>query len=170
MTDEFYDLPLAEDRIDQGDIIVGCPIFSLANYDLADLTRHDMAVALARVLVVTQTCDLENEKTRHAACVLLLDADSAIQDGLLKSADVKGPVRAGRVWGWYFLPRSDEYGLPEMLADMRRPQTIRLDLLRDLVANGARRGRVQVPYREHLNRHFAETYGRIGLPQAYPTD
>jgi len=36
--------------------------------------------------------------------------------------------------------------------------------------NFARRARVQPLYREHLAKHFADTYSRIGLPEPYPTD
>ena len=38
-----------------------------------------------------------------------------------------------------------------------------------LVDQGKRRGRIRPLYREHLARHFAETYARIGLPQPYET-
>jgi len=38
------------------------------------------------------------------------------------------------------------------------------------VAGFHRRSRIQVPYREHLARHFAETYARIGLPEPYVTE
>ncbi|MBI2805899.1 MAG: hypothetical protein HYX68_13040 [Planctomycetes bacterium] len=32
-----------------------------------------------------------------------------------------------------------------------------------------RRARLLTPYREHLAKHFADTYSRIGLPQPYET-
>jgi hypothetical protein len=32
-----------------------------------------------------------------------------------------------------------------------------------------RLARIQTPYREHLAKHFADTFSRIGLPQPYET-
>ena len=60
-------------------------------------------------------------------------------------------------------------GLPEMIADLRRLHTVKLDVLRALCAAGRRAGRVQPLYREHLAKHFADTFSRIGLPRPYET-
>jgi len=62
-----------------------------------------------------------------------------------------------------------ELGLAEMIVDLRRLHTVRLDLLRVLCRGGRRRARVQPLYREHLAKHFADTFSRIGLPEPYPT-
>ncbi len=59
--------------------------------------------------------------------------------------------------------------LNEMIVDLRRIHTIRLDLLMTLCSAGKRRARLQIPYREHLAKHFADTFSRIGLPQPYET-
>jgi hypothetical protein len=48
--------------------------------------------------------------------------------------------------------------------------TVRLDLLTALCASGRRVARVQPLYREHLSKHFADSYSRIGLPEPYETD
>ena len=52
---------------------------------------------------------------------VVLDAESAVKSGKLKASDVRGPNRAGRVFGWYVLPKSDELGLREMIVDRPRP-------------------------------------------------
>jgi hypothetical protein len=121
------------------------------------------------VIVLTQTCDLANQKTVHANVAEVFDAQQLVEQQILKPADVKGPLRAGRVWGLYFLPASEEFGLPEMIVDFRRLHTVRLDLLKALSRAGKCRARVLTPYREHLARHFAYTFSRIGLPQPYET-
>jgi len=101
---------------------------------------------------------------------LVRDAEQLVRQGLLKAADVRGPIRAGRVFGWYFLPKSDEHGLPESIVDLYPLHAVRLDLLTALCQHGRRRARVQPLYREHLSKHFADTYSRIGLPQPYATE
>ncbi len=60
-------------------------------------------------------------------------------------------------------------GLSEVVVDLRRLHTIRLDVLRELCVAGNHKGRIRVPYREHLGRHFEETFGRIVLPKPYET-
>jgi hypothetical protein len=92
-----------------------------------------------------------------------------VDAGLVKPADIKGPLRSGRIWGLYFLPADAVLGLPEMIVDFRRLHTVKLDVLRALCAAGNRPGRIQPLYREHLAKHFADTFSRIGLPRPYET-
>ena len=56
-----------------------------------------------------------------------------------------------------------------MIVDLRRLHTVRLELLRTLCQGGHRRARLQPLYREHLAKHFADTFSRIGLPRPYET-
>jgi hypothetical protein len=164
-----YDQPLPEAGIDQGDIIEGCPIVSIVAYDLSKPEAAETKVNVHRIVVLTQTCDLANDKTLAANVAVCFDAQALVDQGLVKPADIKGPIRSGRIWGWYFLPAAPALTLPEMLVDFRRLHTVRLDLLRDLCRQGKRRGRVQSLYREHLTKHFADTFSRIGLPRPYET-
>lgn len=135
-----------------------------------DMRKPDGVDAdLRRVIVLTQTCDLANDKAVDANVAEVFDAQFLVDSGALKPSDIKGQIRAGRVWGWYFLPADAKLGLPEMIVDLRRLHTIQLDLLRSLVRAGKRRGRVQPLYREHLAKHFADTFSRIGLPRPHET-
>ena len=59
-------------------------------------------------------------------------------------------------------PRRDDRGL-------RQLHSVRLDLLMTLARSGRRRGRLLSPYREHLAKHFADTFSRIGLLEPYDT-
>ena len=56
-----------------------------------------------------------------------------------------------------------------MVVDMRRVHTIPLELLNLMCRLGRRKGRIQSLYREHLAKHFADTFSRIGLPRPYET-
>jgi hypothetical protein len=162
-------LPLPDEPLDQGDIIDGCLLLDLAAFVLDGATPPTTNYALQRIIVLTQTCDLANAKVRTAAVAVVLDAQSLVDEQRLKLADIRGPLRDGRIWGWYFLPGNAELGLPEMLLDFRQLHTVRMDLLTALCRRGQRRARVQPLYREHLAKHFADTYSRIGLPEPYET-
>lgn len=69
----------------------------------------------------------------------------------------------------YFLPADTTLGLNEMIVDLRRLHTVRLDVLRELCQTGQRLARIKPLYREHLAKHIADTYSRIGLPRPYET-
>lgn len=146
------------------------PILSVRDYDLDAPRPPRVDVHEGRVLVLTQTCDLANAKALIATVAAVLDAQALVESGVLNAADVRGPIRAGRVYGWYFLPASADHGLGEMIVDLRQLHTIRLDMLADLCHRGNRHARLQTPYREHLAKHFADTYSRIGLPEPYETE
>ena len=157
------------DALDQGDLIDACPILAVAQFAVNDPDALQVKIAFQRVLVVIQTCDLANDKMTIATVATVYDTRQLVRDGTLKSADVKGPLRAGRIWGLYFLPADAVLGLEEMIIDLRRLHTVPLDLLRELCRVGKRRARLPTPYREHLAKHLADTFSRIGLPRPYET-
>jgi hypothetical protein len=138
--------------------------------DLDDLNGSEIEVVPARVLVLTQTCDLANLKATNVAIAVAYDAQHLVDQGLLKPADIRGPIRGGRVFGWYFLPAIPDAGVPEMIVDLRQLHTVRRDVLEALCLRGRRRARLLSPYREHLAKHFADTYSRIGLPLPYESE
>jgi hypothetical protein len=164
-----YDSPPPEAPLDQGDLIDNCPINLIRSW-APDLTSQPLVdFDFPRVLVLTQTCDLANQKATFVNVAEVYDAQFLIDQQLFKPADVKGPLRAGRIWGWYFLPADATLGLGEMVVDLCRLHTVRLGLLGELCRAGKRRARVQMPYREHLAKHFADTFSRIGLLRPYET-
>jgi hypothetical protein len=165
-----YRLPAKDEPIDQGDLIEECPLVALASFDLDKPLAAKVEHVFRRILALTQTCDLANAKTTRAIGAVVFRAQDLVEEGLLKPADIRGSVRAGRVWGWYFLPRNAELDLPEMVVDFRHLHTIQLDLLKTLCQRGQRKARVQPLYREHLAKSFADTYSRIGLPEPYETE
>lgn len=164
-----YHLPNQDEPIDQGDLIDSCPVVAVTDFVVDQTNTAKVQFDLHRGLVLTQTCDFANKKTDSAIVASVFDAQQLIDQQIVKTADVKGPIRASRTWGLYFLPANSDLGLDEMIVDLRRLHTIRLDLLLALCQAGKRRARLQTPYREHLAKHFADTFSRIGLPQPYET-
>ncbi|MGD0042692.1 MAG: hypothetical protein ABSE84_20190 [Isosphaeraceae bacterium] len=161
--------PSPDSPIDQGDIVDQCPLTFLTEYDLDFPGQGEIECVPTRVLVLTQTCDLAHRKISAVTAAIVHEAQFIVDQGLLKPADVRGPVRAARVYGWYFLPADSNLGLNETIVDLRQLHTLRLDLLVALSQRGHRRARLLSPYREHLAKHFADTFSRIGLPEPYET-
>ena len=168
-----FDTPPPDAPIDQGDIIDGCPLQYLDSFDVATLLAErepeSVVSTYSRILVLTQTCDLARTKSSAVLVAAVREAADMVRQGILKAVDVQGPIRGGRVFGWYYLPGFEPSGLKESVVDLRQIHTIRRDLLTTLCHHGKRRARIRPLYREHLARHFAETYARIGLPQPYET-
>ena len=164
-----YFAPTPDESIDQGDLIDECPVVSIIEYHPGQLNTEKVKFEQRRVLVLTQTCDLANKKVDEVIVATVFDAQQLVDRKILKAADIRGSIRAQRVWGLYFLPANADLGLGEMIVDFRRLHTVRLDLLLALCRSNKRLARVQTPYREHLAKHFADTFSRIGLPQPYET-
>lgn len=165
-----YRLPPPDAPVDQADLIDRCPLLSISSFDVQALESVLVNRGLSRIVVLTQTCDFANNKTSQVVVARVHEAQSLIAAGQLKAADVRGPVRGGRVFGWYFLPKSLDLGFGEMIVDLRSLHTVRLDLLETLCAAGHRLARIEPLYREHLSKHFADSYSRIGLPEPYESE
>ena len=164
-----FERPDSGSRLDQGDIIDDCPVTSVVNHDVNQPSTSLAKVNLHRIIVLTQACDLANDKITSVNVAVCFDAPSVVAQGLVKPADLKGPIRSGRVWGLYFLPADPVLGLPEMLLDLRKLHTLRIEVIHSLLLANKRRARLPTPYREHLAKHFADTFSRIGLPRPYET-
>src|SRR5262249_28923217 len=101
-----YRLPLPDEPLDQGDVIEGCPLPILVAFDLSRLDAPEAEVVPSRVLVLTQTCDLANRKATAITIAVLRNAQELVEQQILKPADIRGPIRAGRVYGLYYLPKN----------------------------------------------------------------
>lgn len=156
--------------IDQGDIIQRCPILTIDGFNVLDPANPIADCSLSRVVVLTQTCDLVQGKASRAVVAVCYRAQQVIDEGGLKASEVKEPVRSARVFGWYFLPAHAGFSIPELLIDLRQIHTVGLDVLAALCEEGHHDAGINAPYREHLAKHFADTYSRIGLPEPYATE
>src|SRR5256885_655986 len=99
-----YQPPAPDEPLEQGDLIDGCPIVSIEEFQAGQLNTAKVNLDLNRVLVLTQTCDLANQKVHDAVVASVFDAQQLVDRQILKPADIRGPLRGGRVWGLYFLP------------------------------------------------------------------
>jgi hypothetical protein len=164
-----YHIPNNTDPLDQGDLLDDCPVAAISYHDPRQLDQAKVDIDFQRVILLTPTCDLANGKVKLAVVASVFEAQHLVDTSILKAADIKGPIRAHRVWGWYFLPACPAAGIGEMIIDLRRLHSVSLAVLNGLHSAGKRRIHLLTPYREHLAKHFADTYSRIGLPQPYET-
>lgn len=90
--------------LSQGDILDECPIlvWKLAPPPL-DWNVPPEA-RMIRVVILTQACDLANDKTTRVVVAPVYAAAELVAQGILKSKVIRDQVRRGHVFGWYFLP------------------------------------------------------------------
>ncbi len=165
-----YELPGRTEALAQGDIIDGCPVFGLDDGgSTIDLESAPLRWR-ARVLVLTQACDLAQEKVTRLLVAMVHPAEELVRQGIMSTSLIRDRVRRGLVFGWYFLPASAApVEIPESIVDLRDLHTVPRRAIQRLIADNQRIGRIVTPYREHLAQHFAVTYSRIGLPEPYET-
>lgn len=156
--------------LSQGDMFDNCPLVFWADQTLRVAEDDKPHRVRARVIILTQACDLANDKTERVIVALVHDAGELVRTGRLKEKFVRDHVRKGQVYGWYFLPAHETCPhFPESLVDLRDLHTVPRTLLEELRDQGKQVCRLVTPYREHLAQHFSVTYSRIGLPEPYGT-
>src|SRR5262249_59406731 len=94
-----YTLPLPDAALDQGDLIDGCSLLETKEFRLDQVDSVEVRWDFQRVILLTQTCDFANQKTTHANAAQVFDAQRFVDQGMLKPGDIRGPLRAGRIWG-----------------------------------------------------------------------
>lgn len=166
-----YSQPISDEPLSHGDILDECPIFAL-EAEGPEVNLHGTPSRwLARVVVLTQACDLVNSKTTKILVALVHPAKTIVDQGLLKATVIRDQVRRGLVYGWYFLPTAPPpLPIHESIVDLHDLHTVSRSVLEQLIRENCRVGRLASPYREHLAQHFAVTYMRIGLPEPFETE
>ena len=154
--------PEESEPLYQGDIIDSCPlIFWECFQDDDEVIRKPKELDL-RVIVLTQSCDLENKKSTRVQVAVVHATELLVTQGTLKARTIRDNVRLHKMFGWYFLEQSDL--LAESIVDFRDIHTVPRLLLDDLVSRNQRICTLVSPYREHLAKHFADTFSRVALP------
>ena len=162
-----YEHHPSSEPISQGDLIDDCPVFG---HDATDRLEAKPLRWRIRIVVLTQACDLGRRKTTHVLVGLVHSARELVARGILKESLIRDQIRRGLVYGWYFLPAAPApLDFPESIVNLRDLHTVPKAILNLLAGEGKRIRRIQTPYREHLAKHLAATYSRIGLPEPYGT-
>jgi len=164
-------VPPSDCPLTQGDVLNGCPLVGLnAAEPPNDLGNISVKRWLARVVVLTQACDLTQAKSGRVLVAQVHDAQKLVEAGVLKGVAIRDHVRRHLVFGWYFLPEATSpVSLPEAIVDLRDIHSVPRAVLEQLIADGKRVASLASPFREHLAQHFAVTYMRVALPEPYST-
>ncbi|MGO9466308.1 MAG: hypothetical protein ACLQIB_52435 [Isosphaeraceae bacterium] len=187
MSDLWYGTVGSDDRLTQGDIIFDCPLVSwspdpiqvMVSGSEVEALKQGRVVFQADVVVMTQACDLEQEKVRNlVACPHLSLSDyKATWEAFLRQQNQNPTAKAwrthcndikdGYAWNLSILNRSSIAGLEfeHRIVDFHEVFTLPREFLESLLAaRGKLRPRLLAPYREFLSQAFARYFMRVGLP------
>jgi hypothetical protein len=183
----WYEVVGPEARLTQGDLILECPLLTWQLDDAAPGEPKASGERLFRaakgikadVVVMTQACDLEQGKVSDVVlcpCLPLSRYKPAWEEA--ERARKQNPtskawsafcedVKNGYVWNLFMMDSwpEGEITTEHRIADFHSIYTVPRAFLDALIAErGAKRLRLQPPYREHLSQSFARFFMRVGLP------
>src|SRR5680860_1127619 len=122
-------------------------------------------------IVLTQSCDLENDKAPLIALcpVHTLSAFEEVNPHL-KQKRAWENVRQGRVEGLHRVASHDDPADSRscLVVNFREIYSLPVGYLKGHAVNLRQRWRLQSPYLEHLSQAFARFFMRVGLPSSIP--
>lgn len=166
---------VTDGSLEQGDLLDSVPLVDLQPpYDVDSLAlgqRPQIRVRFARVIVLTQSCDLEAGKIDNVLVCPHFPPEElapAIED--LRTLKGRKRVNRGAVVSLYMLPPCDLPGIQhdQRVVNFRQLACVPLELALQIGASQSHRIRLVTPYREHLAQHLARFIERVGLPMNYP--
>jgi hypothetical protein len=159
------------EQLEQGDYLPGCwiPVVG-ADFDPAS-AEPEVSVGRSNLVIVTQSCDLANDKLQLAALCPI--AELATWEQLNPDYAKRGfweSVRQGRREGLHMLSAlvNAGDGRNALVVDFRQIFSLPVPYVRRHASGLGARWRLQSPYREHFSQAFARFFMRVGLPTAIP--
>ena len=156
----------------QGDFLRDClvPVFG-SDVRPGGLPEAEVVVCQANLIVVTQSCDLENKKAQFVALcpIYTLDEFAKINSKFANKHE-RDEVRKGRHEGLHMLasPINPANNLEALIVDFRQIYSLPFSTLTNHAASQGDRWRLQSPFLEHFSQAFARFFMRVGLPSTIP--
>jgi hypothetical protein len=158
-------------ELEQGDYLPECwlPVVG-ADFDPA-AGEPEISVGRSNLVIVTQSCDLANEKVQMGALCPI--ASLAEWEQLNADYGKRGfweSVRQGRREGLHMLSAFTDAAENRnaLVVDFRQIVSLPISYLCRHAGNLGPRWRLQSPHREHFSQAFARFFMRVGLPTAIP--
>jgi hypothetical protein len=186
MPDSWYEEVEASAKLTQGDMIESCPIVAWTSQPFQPEGREErdslvgMVDAIeADVIVMTQACDIEQEKVNSVVLCphLSLTEFHDVWESEMRRDGQNPTSKAwrsyckricdGHIWNLTILNAGNCESLTteHRIVDFHEVYTIPRNFLESLLEQRGRpRLRLLPPYREHLSQAFARYFMRVGLP------
>ncbi|MEJ7591279.1 MAG: hypothetical protein WKF77_07005 [Planctomycetaceae bacterium] len=153
----------------QGDLLPKCllPVFAAPQATDDPEDAQDIDVLTQRLIVGTQSCDLENEKVKFVAlCPVHTLDEFAVQNPHFQKLKNWESVRKGQVQALHMMacPDFPETNTRSVVVDFGHIVSLPIDYLEHHAASLGNRWRLDSPFLEHHSQAFARFFMRVGLP------
>jgi hypothetical protein len=159
------------DVVLQGDILFDCPVALVLElpWPVPDDFRPAVDVRSYDLVVMTQSCDLENDKVEDILFSQVIDWQTVLRptpkDSHLRSTKFRRVLIDGNVPGLSLLHKREQAPqLPWSIVDFHKLFSLPKGFVKKVAAKAGPRLRLRSPYREHLAQGFARYFMRVGLP------
>jgi hypothetical protein len=155
----------------QGDLLESCPVLipSIKLLETSEGNEYELDGYIQEfdVIVMSQSCDLEQEKLELVlVCPYWSLEEFSQQNDYFKSRRGKEDLRRGNIPGYQLLRGCEVEGWQKdnCVVDFRNVYSLPYQFLKNLAGKRGQRLRLLPPYREHLSQAFARFFMRVGLP------
>lgn len=158
----------------QGDVLIHCPVFAVDRdlpWPFVATSEVGIRVKIIDLVVMTQSCDLLNEKVDEVLLAQMVAWPEAVRaevqrgNEAVKSTRFRKLLVDGSVPGLSLLHKREQNpSLPWSVVDFHQLFTLPKAFVGHFAASAGPRLRLRSPYREHLAQAFARYFMRVGLP------
>jgi len=155
----------------QGDFLTECLVPTFSPDFGADGDMETVALERGDLIILTQSCDLSNQKTVFVAvCPIYTLENFETTNPRFKERGAWEEVRRGRREGLHMLasPDDPENNRGALIVDFRQIFSLPHRYLSRHAEQIGDRWRLQSPFLEHFSQAFARFFMRVGLPSAIP--
>lgn len=167
----WYQQIIKSDNIEQGDLIIDCPIIiPPCKIEVGD--EPEIEIKLINSIILSQSCDLEANKIEIVLVCPYYPLKEFIEN-LPEDQQAKKTIKKhienlkkGFLVGYHLLNKYQDLGIDDYLVvDFKNVYGVEINNLKDIAEKQDLRIRLNPPYREHLSQAFARNFMRVGLPQ-----
>jgi hypothetical protein len=157
-------------KLEQGDVLLDCPVTVVESYTHPLPDEVEVVTDRRDLVVLTQSCDLENDKVEEVLLAAVRDyqkllADQGVTDPAIRSAKWRQAAARGDLPAYSLLPqRTDPPAVGWSLVDFHHLFMLPKSYVEAFADASSPRLRLVPPYREHLAQAFARYVMRVGLP------
>lgn len=156
----------------QGDLLAQClvPQFGSDFGAGGENTNERVPMGEANLIVVTQSCDLENGKVDLVALCPAYTLAEFEEHNPRFTPKLWEEVRKGRIPGLHLLgdPSNPESNRGALVVDFGKIFSLPLSYLGKRAESSGERWRLDSPFLEHFSQAFARYFMRVGLPSTIP--
>lgn len=170
----WYAVVDGKEKLRQGDFFKGLPLTippADFEYDPDNLQEIPVIMDIFDVIVLTQSCDLENEKIEMVqVCPYWTFEEVAEKKDFFKTKEGKESLIRSMSPGFHLLAPCDiaEFESGHLVVIFKQVFGVNYDFLVDFAKKSEKRLRLLPPYRERLSQDFAKYFMRVGLPEDMP--